>query len=123
MPPREKPRTADEIDAELDAWLEHRAETTTTLSGLRESLQSLQALYPKDGTFPLPAELTTKLERLETQLTAQEAELTAANGTIRQLQSELGGLRDRKPAAGPPPPTPQNDPPAPRKTRTGVDFL
>lgn len=124
---REAPRTADEIDAELDAWLGQRQELQATLSGLRESLQSLQSRVPQDGTFPLPAGLTTKLEKLETQLTAGEAELVAANRTIAALTARLDDLSAApQPAPRPaddPPPSPQNEPPAPRQTRTGLNFL
>lgn len=121
---REKPRSPEEIDGDLDAWLSHREEIQAALSGLKESLQNLQNRFPSDGTFPLPAEHTTRLENLETHITALQAELTQANGTVSGLRSELDDLRAAKPKTGADPSQPpQNEPPEPRKTRTGLAFL
>lgn len=126
--PREKPRTADEIDTELDEWLTQRTELQANLSGLTELIASLQSLIPKDGRYPPPAELTTELSELRRLSTEGRAQLAEANQKIETLTERLASLSadPPKPAAKPgdgPSPPPPSDPPKPRQTRTGVTFL
>ena len=119
-------RTAEQIDAELDAWQTQRTELTEALSGLTESLQSLRQELELDGGPARKAELSAQLERIETQRQELLAALAEAKTESASLRQELTELRANPPRPNPgvdPPGPPRNDPPPPRKTRAGIPFL
>ena len=128
---REKPRTAEEIDAELDEWLTHQNNLRADLSGLQESLGNLRTLIPEAGHSVRRDELTTLQSELETQLSAVKAELAEARETIAALKAATPSPPPSPPPApspGKPSPPPSDEPPHPappqaRKTRTGHTFL
>lgn len=146
------PRSQEQIETELDAWTEHRNNLNTEMDGLKASLESLRNLFPSDGTFPPPEELTTRLNALSAELEASRAEITAANSELTRLNSEVTKLRaagsrsgstpapnprnggaGARPAGRTPPrarsPEPEEEeespapPPEVRTTRSGLRFL
>jgi hypothetical protein len=125
-------RTPEQIEQELDEWRNWRTEQTAALSGLTESLTNLQVLAQEGGTSAERAARITRLAKLETDLEATRAELSAANQVITRLETALAtppGPQPPAPSPTPPPnPPPSNGgdpptPPEPRRTRTGIAFL
>jgi chromosome segregation ATPase len=119
------PRTAEQIEAELDAWQTKSTEQETREADLREQLASLSsklALLPQ-GSAGAP-ETVALLESLRTELQESKASQLQATARIAALETQLISPKpEPKPAPEPNPksdvipPAPQDPPQPKRQTR------